>query len=45
MQNVRVVGLKAVDAQDRSVWKEGIMRRPSDLCNRSDGKRGTDVKR
>ena len=31
MEGMRVVELKAVDAQDRSVWKAGIMRKPSDL--------------
>ena len=31
MEDMKVVGLRAVDAQGRSVWKEGIMRKPSDL--------------
>ena len=34
MEDIRVVGLKAANARDRSVWKEGIVRKPFDLRKR-----------
>ena len=38
-EDMRMVGLKAVDAQDHSVWKAGIMRKPSDLRKRGANRR------
>ena len=39
MEDMSVVGLKAVDARDRTAWKQGIMKKPSDLRKRGTNRR------